>query len=56
MSERVGRMVKEEMAFSGPVRMNGVEAVQLRGVQAVRRLEEAGRVPIVRGHTSDTFV
>ena len=56
MSERVGTMIKEEMEFSGPVRMSDVEEVQLRVVQVVRQLEEAGQVTIVRGDTSDSFV
>ena len=56
MSERVGTMLKEEMDFSGPVRMSDVEDVQLRVVQTVRQLEEAGQVTIVRGDTGDVFV
>ncbi len=56
VSERVGTMIKEEMEFSGPVRMSDVEDVQLRVVQTVRQLEEAGQVTIVRGDTSDVFV
>jgi flagellar motor switch protein FliG len=56
MSERVGTMLKEEMEFSGPVRMSDVEEVQLRVVQTVRQLEEAGQVTIVRGDSNDTFV
>ena len=56
VSERVGTMIKEEMQFSGPVRMSDVEEVQLRVVQTVRQLEEAGQVTIVRGDTSDVFV
>jgi len=56
VSERVGTMMKEEMDFSGPVRMSDVEEVQLRIVQTVRQLEEAGQVTIVRGDTSDQFV
>ncbi|MDP6775327.1 MAG: flagellar motor switch protein FliG [Candidatus Latescibacteria bacterium] len=56
MSERVGTMIQEEMEFSGPVRMSDVEEVQLRVVQVVRQLEEAGQVTIVRGDTSDSFV
>ena len=49
ISERVGTMIKEEMASSGPMRMSDVEDVQLRIVQTVRRLEEEGKVTIVRG-------
>ena len=56
MSERVGTMLREEMDFSGPVRMSDVEEVQLRVVQTVRQLEEAGQITIVRGETSDVFV
>ena len=56
VSERVGTMIKEEMDFSGPIRMSDVEDVQLRVVQTVRQLEEAGQVTIVRGDTSDVFV
>jgi len=56
MSERVGTMLREEMEFSGPVRMSDVEDVQLRVVQTLRQLEEAGQVTIVRGETSDVFV
>ena len=56
VSERVGTMMKEEMDFSGPVRMSDVEEVQLRIVQTVRQLEEAGQVTIVRGDTSDQFI
>ena len=56
LSERVGTMMKEEMDFSGPVRMSDVEEVQLRIVQTVRQLEEAGQVTIVRGDSNDQFV
>ncbi len=56
VSERVGTMMKEEMEFSGPVRMSDVEEVQLRIVQTVRQLEEAGQVTIVRGDSNDQFV
>ena len=56
VSERVGTMIKEEMQFSGPVRMSDVEEVQLRVVQTVRQLEEAGQVTVVRGDTGDVFV
>ncbi len=56
VSERVGTMMKEEMGFSGPVRMSDVEEVQLRIVQTVRQLEEAGQVTIVRGDSNDQFV
>ena len=56
MSERVGNMLKEEIQFSGPVRMSDVEEIQLRIIQTVRQLEEAGQVTVVRGDSSDAFV
>ena len=56
MSEEVGKQLKEEMEFAGPVRMSDVEKVQLRVVQTVRQLEEAGQITIVRGDSKDKFV
>ncbi len=56
VSERVSTMIKEEMEFSGPVRLSDVEEVQLRIVQTVRQLEEAGQVTVTRGETQDVFV
>lgn len=56
VSERVGEMMREEMDFSGPVRLSDVEEVQLRVVQTVRQLEEAGQITIVRGDVHDQFV
>ena len=56
VSERVSQMIREEMEFSGPVRMSDVEEVQLRVVQTVRQLEEAGQVRVTRGETQDVFV
>ena len=56
VSERVSQMIKEEMEFSGPVRMSDVEEVQLRIVQTVRQLEEAGQVTVTRGESQDVFV
>ena len=55
ISEEVGNKIKEEMKFSGPVRMSDVEDVQLRVVQTVRQLGEQGKVKIVRGEP-DIFV
>ncbi len=48
--------LKEKMQYSGPVRMSDVEAAQLRTVQTVRQLEEAGKITIVRGDSIDKFV
>ena len=56
VSEEVGKKIKEEMDFAGPVRMSDVEDVQLRVVQTVRQLEKSGQVTITRGDTTDVFV
>lgn len=56
MSERVGSMLKEEMQFLGPVRMSDVEERQIKIVQTVRLLEDAGQVTVVRGDSNDMFV
>ena len=55
VSGRVGMMMKEEMDFSGPVRMSD-EQVQLRIVQTVRQLKEADQVTVVRSDSNDQFV
>lgn len=56
VSEEEAKKIKEEMEFSGPVRMSDVEEVQLRTVQLVRQLEDSGEVYIVRGDSNDKFV
>ena len=56
MSERVGAMLREEMEFLGPVRMSDVEEMQLRVVQTVRQLEEAGQITVVRGDGSEVLL
>ena len=56
MSEGKRKMFKEEMAFAGPVRLSDVEERQLRIVQAVRQLEEAGQISISRGGAKDVFI
>ena len=56
MSEEVGGKLKEEMEFTGPVRMSDVEEIQRRIVKTVRQLEEAGQITIARGDSNDRFV
>jgi flagellar motor switch protein FliG len=48
VSERVSKMIAEEMEYMGPTRLSDVEAAQSRIVEVVRRLEEEGQV-IVSG-------
>ncbi len=49
VSERVSEMIKEEMEYTGPVRLSVVEETQQRIVEIVRRLEEEQQIVIVRG-------
>jgi flagellar motor switch protein FliG len=49
VSEQVRGTVTQEVEFLGPMRLREVEQVQLRIVQLVRRLEEEGRITVVRG-------
>ncbi len=56
VSDRVGEIMQEEMDFAGPIRLSDVEEVQLRVVQTVRQLEDAGQITIVRGDAQDQFV
>lgn len=55
MSERAASNVKEEMEYTGPVRVSDVEAAQQRIVDIVRRLEEAGEL-IIEGRGSEEIV
>ena len=56
LGEEASKEMRDEMKHSGPVRMSDVEDVQLRVVQTVRQLEEAGQVTVVRGDSTDKFV
>ncbi|MBI4831242.1 MAG: flagellar motor switch protein FliG [Candidatus Lindowbacteria bacterium] len=47
MSSRAVEMIKEDMEYMGPVRLRDVEAAQMRIVEGIRRLEDAGEIVIV---------
>ncbi len=49
VSDRVAIMIKEEMEYTGPMRLSVVEENQQRIVEIVRRLEEEQQIVIVRG-------
>jgi flagellar motor switch protein FliG len=49
MSERAGRMLRDDIDTMGPVRLKDVEEVQQKIVNVVRRLEETGEIIISRG-------
>lgn len=53
MSSRAGEMIKEEMEYMGPVRLRDVEAAQMRIVETIRRLEEAGEIVILGREDED---
>jgi flagellar motor switch protein FliG len=48
MSGRVATLIREEMAFMGPVLQRDNVAVQLRIVHIILQLQEAGQVTITR--------
>ena len=57
VSERVSKMVEEEMEYMGPTRLSDVETAQSRIVEVIRRLEEEGQVIISgRGGKEDIIV
>jgi flagellar motor switch protein FliG len=52
MSSRASEMLREEIQFSGPVKIKNVEEAQQRVIAVVRRLEEAEEIFIARGEES----
>ena len=57
MSERAAQLIKEDMQYSGPVRVSDVESAQQRIVDIVRRLEDSGEIVIAgRGGDSELLV
>lgn len=49
MSKRAAAMLKEDMEYSGPVRLKDVESAQQQVVAVIRALEEAGEIILGRG-------
>lgn len=49
MSERMGKMIRDELEYMGPVRVRDVEEVQQKIVATIRNLEERGEIVISRG-------
>ncbi len=57
VSERVSKMVAEEMEYMGPTRLSDVETAQSRIVEVIRRLEDEGQIFISgRGGKEDIIV
>jgi len=53
LSERAAENLAEEIELLGPVRLRTVEEAQVKIVQAIRALEEAGQIVIRRGEDDD---
>jgi flagellar motor switch protein FliG len=56
MSNRTGEMIKEDMEYLGPVRLRDVEAAQMRIVDVIRCLEDAGEIIVMSREDEDQFV
>ncbi len=56
MSERAGKMIEDDMAALGPVRMRHVEEAQAQIVATIRQLEEAEEIFVMRGGEEDLLV
>jgi flagellar motor switch protein FliG len=56
MSERAANLIREEMEYMGPVRLNDVEMAQQRIVDTVRRLEDAGEIVLQGRGDADMVV
>ncbi|MBT4098955.1 MAG: hypothetical protein HOE86_14990 [Gemmatimonadetes bacterium] len=56
LSDETRTLVTEELENLSPMRLSEVEEVQLRIVKQVRKLEEQGKVTIVRGDGNETWV
>ena len=56
LSQRLAAMIKEDMEYMGPVRMNDVEEAQQKIVGVIRKLEDAGEIVISRGGGDDLVV
>lgn len=56
MSARAADMIKEDMEYMGPVRLRDVETAQMRIVEVVRGLEEAGEIVVVGRGDEDQLI
>lgn len=56
MSERAGKILKEEMASMGPVRLKDVESAQARLVAAAKDLAERGEIMLAGGGGDEELI
>jgi flagellar motor switch protein FliG len=56
MSERAGKMMREDMDALGPVRLSDVEESQMMIVQLAKELAAQGQIVITEGGGEDEMV
>lgn len=56
MSERAAKIMKEDMAAMGPVRLKDVEEAQLHVVSVAKDLEARGEITIASGNEEDELI
>jgi flagellar motor switch protein FliG len=56
MSKRAADNLREDMEYSGPVRVRDVQEAQQKIVAVVRKLEESGEIVIARGSEDEMIV
>jgi flagellar motor switch protein FliG len=56
MSSRASEMLKDDIQFMGPVRLQAVEEAQRKIVGVIRKLDELGEIVISRGDQNDIIV
>ena len=56
MSERAGKMMREDMEALGPVRLRDVDDAQAAIVQMAKDLNQSGEINISDGSTQDEFI
>jgi flagellar motor switch protein FliG len=56
MSERAGKIMREEMSAMGPVRLKDVDEAQMYMVQMAKDLAARGEIIISEGRAEDELV
>ena len=56
LSKRLAVMIKEDMEYTGPVRMKDVEEAQQKIVNIIRKLEDSAEIVIARGGGDEIIV
>jgi len=56
MSERAGKILREDMEAMGPVRLKDVDEAQMRMVNVAKDLANKGEIMIAGGNTEDELI